>query len=808
MAAFLQKVQHSNRVSLGPKELAPLADIIGAEKRLMDATQKLAIEGIKASTALKEWGVAEGPDLGDILTKISMLYDYASSAERAYAEHTGNARLHFKEIRTREEHLTSLKKSKETLGNKIENLDRKVSKMKEENKDLPASIHRLSEMRSEMIGLEHSVLNEESKLGDFKRSIVREAMSLKLGALLEMAEKMVVVAELGKLMIDEIPTERTEPGAPRAHYNSYDRTDELMQQAQRCIQDVVFNPVPLGEGRQYDHDRYRTAEDDFRAAQPQNGGAPIDDYRGGYGGMAEEKQWSGPNDYYGGQPERYVSESQAPALPEIYSQPLLPPGAGSGGFSGNKGREQQQQHDQNGSNGALAAPFAHYEQYNQTTAPYSGSNGNHAPYVDAPSGSNRPSFEYPATTQDPSQRRASYEQESPALTKEREQAEDAARATQQPNSWRQNSQPNVASTREAKGHNQAYDNGSDVAPAAPSPAYAAQAERPRTPVQEQQEQPTYVSPSAIGSNALPNNRASPVGGGVSFFTHPDYDRPYVPKAGDGAYHGQPAGVPPPPSNANASGKNTAYLPPVNSAPAPPPITPTPTSPSSSSGNRRPVVIRGESALGSKHGDVFVANRAPIDGGALNAAAPSGPNVSSSGYAAGTGGGGASGYYRSSDANNGSSKIPAGAFRRGPSNQYMGGGVAAGGQMLPGPPRANDFGPSTTTNGTSPSPSESMSIRDQYLARDTALLQQQQQQQQQQQAEGFAGVGAGPRFDVTPLNISNRNSVMGGTAPSEVGSSIAPPSYHPSAPSQPPFSQQQGPRSGTGFNSSHFVTRLD
>jgi hypothetical protein len=45
-------------------------------------------------------------------------------------------------------------------------------------------------------------------------------MSLKLGALLELAEKTVVVGELGKLMVDEIPMERTEPGAPRALYQS------------------------------------------------------------------------------------------------------------------------------------------------------------------------------------------------------------------------------------------------------------------------------------------------------------------------------------------------------------------------------------------------------------------------------------------------------------------------------------------------------------------------------------------------------------------------------------------------------------
>jgi len=48
---------------------------------------------------------------------------------------------------------------------------------------------------------------------------MREGLSLKLGALLELSEKTTVIAELGKLMVDELPTQRTQPGAPRAHYD-------------------------------------------------------------------------------------------------------------------------------------------------------------------------------------------------------------------------------------------------------------------------------------------------------------------------------------------------------------------------------------------------------------------------------------------------------------------------------------------------------------------------------------------------------------------------------------------------------------
>lgn len=85
-------------------------------------------------------------------------------------------------------------------------------------------------------------------MSDFKRTATREALSLKLGAMLELAEKTVIVSELGKLIVDMLPVDETEPGQPRPYYEGHQRTEELLGEAQRCLQDVVFNPSPLTEG--------------------------------------------------------------------------------------------------------------------------------------------------------------------------------------------------------------------------------------------------------------------------------------------------------------------------------------------------------------------------------------------------------------------------------------------------------------------------------------------------------------------------------------------------------------------------------
>lgn len=76
---------------------------------------------------------------------------------------TSTHSIRFKEIRSKEESLAGLKKARDSLGGRIEAQDRKVSKMKEENKDLPAQKQRLRDMQQEMVGLEHSVVTEETR---------------------------------------------------------------------------------------------------------------------------------------------------------------------------------------------------------------------------------------------------------------------------------------------------------------------------------------------------------------------------------------------------------------------------------------------------------------------------------------------------------------------------------------------------------------------------------------------------------------------------------------------------------------------
>ncbi|KAI5481694.1 hypothetical protein MNV49_002920 [Pseudohyphozyma bogoriensis] len=776
MSGFLTKIAHSNRVSMGPKDIKPLADLISAEKRAVEAVQRMSTERTKASFALREWGNAEGNDLGDVLTKMAMLFDYLSGAENTFAEHDNTFRMHFKSIRTKEEHLASLKRSKDKLQSNIESQDKKVSKMKEENKDLPAATTKLLEMRQEMVGLENTVINEETKLSDFKRSTTREAMSLKLGAILELAEKTVIIGEIGKLIIDEIPTERTEPGMPRAHYQGYDRTDEHMHEALRCLGEVVFNPTPLSPGP----DQPGTGGEERRDSEWGGGAGGAynqDSYHQQYADQHQQyadqhqqypdqhQQYGDHQQNYGGHQQQYgqyeeTLEERGGFREDAYQRD----GAGGGYQNGEHSGLHVNTDYAEGAGGAgmlpaiqATSPLGMTEEEgreirNETYAEASARIGGPAGGQDSSIVNNRSSL--------------AYMDDDEAL--EREQEEQRQREEE----WAKIQQSPRSPTMEEKAHfalpvlpeaerNAPYpQEKSATSPTSPSAYSAAETTAPAPA-------PVESSPAPTSSNFYSNaydNQVSPLTTSASNMSLNN--------------------------NTANSGISGAFVP---------------------TRNARPIHIRGDSALGSKHGDVYVPNTNGAQSGLPPGAGPGPfPSAGTSGYNSRGGGGDASSIN--------SGRITAGAFRRQPPQSQF---------SLP---------PVTMDDGRYPS--EANRIRDQYYASNVPLP--------ANSANGGAGVGAeeAPRFDTSPLQVQQKRMAptRSGSVPvpasdaesygyprqrPSMGSindgwrsgeqqqqqqqqqpqdaqyaSHAPPSYA-SGPVSPPSSN-----AGPGFGSSQFVTRLD
>ncbi|WVR09377.1 hypothetical protein IAU60_006444 [Kwoniella sp. DSM 27419] len=227
---------------LGNKDLRALQDIITAEKGVMQGSEKLAM----AASTLPAYGIQEGPDLQDILSQSSTLLSQLTTALNVFASHQGNMRTCYKRIREREEQLMDLRSRRRTTGSKADNAERKLAKMGPENKQLPQQTELLERLRGEMRSMDQDILTEETKIGDFKRQVIKEALSLKFGGLEELGEKMCIVGELGKLMLEEVPLEETPIGYGRAPYTGYDKTESAVNEATRCFH--ASNSAPKAPG--------------------------------------------------------------------------------------------------------------------------------------------------------------------------------------------------------------------------------------------------------------------------------------------------------------------------------------------------------------------------------------------------------------------------------------------------------------------------------------------------------------------------------------------------------------------------------
>ncbi|KDN53145.1 hypothetical protein K437DRAFT_271928 [Tilletiaria anomala UBC 951] len=247
--SFLKKAQQQiahNTVApslMGNSDLKSLQAVITSEKEFMKNNSKTGADFGKNVEAIKNWGNEQGEDLRDVLSKVSVLWETYPSSVQRFNSHLSTIRLHFKAVRTREEMLAELKSRKRSLASKIESVEKKLAKMSPENKELMKTTSTLKELRNEMRGLTHEVVVEEAGLEDFKRRSFKDALGLKCSAVVEIAEKMIVMAEMAGAMLEELDLEQSVPGQPRRVYQGESRTEGILQDGIRCLADVAFRPI-------------------------------------------------------------------------------------------------------------------------------------------------------------------------------------------------------------------------------------------------------------------------------------------------------------------------------------------------------------------------------------------------------------------------------------------------------------------------------------------------------------------------------------------------------------------------------------
>ncbi|KAG9043386.1 hypothetical protein FS837_009672 [Tulasnella sp. UAMH 9824] len=250
--------------ALGNQDLKLLQNLITAEKLVIsrlallftlsslgtklnvvdDSAQTLADVWAKAADSLKAWGAEEGDDLSDVLNRSRELLVSVSAALAQLCVHENTIRMHMKEVRTREEGLHDLQRRRRQVGTKAESAEKKLNKMSPKDKQLQAQQGLLNQLREEIRLLDSTILTQEAQLGDYKRQTTKDWMTLKFGGLSELAERVMIVGNTGKQLMESIPLDQTQPGVARAPYVGQAETSKLFISASQRIGQVKFQSAP------------------------------------------------------------------------------------------------------------------------------------------------------------------------------------------------------------------------------------------------------------------------------------------------------------------------------------------------------------------------------------------------------------------------------------------------------------------------------------------------------------------------------------------------------------------------------------
>ena len=98
-------------------------------------------------------------------------------------------RKQLKVIRTKEEALDNLKRCRRNARRKAKNVDKKLSKMASDSKNLVTQKENLYHLQEEIRKMDAGVMYEETSLYNFKRTATKAWMGLKFGGLVQCCQK-------------------------------------------------------------------------------------------------------------------------------------------------------------------------------------------------------------------------------------------------------------------------------------------------------------------------------------------------------------------------------------------------------------------------------------------------------------------------------------------------------------------------------------------------------------------------------------------------------------------------------------------
>ncbi|KAL7946358.1 sphingolipid long chain base-responsive protein PIL1 [Trichoderma barbatum] len=212
----------SLRESVQPELSRKLFRLIKLKNDLIHTYEAAGRERMAIATQLSEWGEQTSDEaVNDISDKIGVILSEMGQLEDGYVAALDTSRTHLKMIRDTERSVQPSRDGKSRLYDEFQKL-----KVKE-----PQST-RLVLLEQELVRVEAENLVAEAQLTNITRQKLKEAYEVEFSAIIERAEKQIILAKHGRRLLELLDDKALSPGDARVPYENGSQARQVLNDAE------------------------------------------------------------------------------------------------------------------------------------------------------------------------------------------------------------------------------------------------------------------------------------------------------------------------------------------------------------------------------------------------------------------------------------------------------------------------------------------------------------------------------------------------------------------------------------------------
>lgn len=225
----------SFRGGVQPELSKKLYRLIKTEGAVIGAYETAGKERASVASQLSDWGDETGDDaLSDLSDKLGVLLAEIAEQEDLFAQNLEESRNVLKVIRNTERSVQPTRDTKTKIADEIQKL-----KYKDANNP------RVAELEQELVRAEAQSLVAEAQLANLTRQKFKEAYDIHLAAVVERAEKQVLLAKQARRVLNILDDTPIVPGDTHPTYEGTESARQILNEAEEDLRSWQPNVEPI-----------------------------------------------------------------------------------------------------------------------------------------------------------------------------------------------------------------------------------------------------------------------------------------------------------------------------------------------------------------------------------------------------------------------------------------------------------------------------------------------------------------------------------------------------------------------------------